>query len=204
MFSPFFRAVGALTPYPGNDIPVDVILTSDKTSPIILMHRIFYYKKRLAYHFYSKMILIKDNIIIKLTRFRIAIKLLYLLENNKMDYGGYVLYLGKWLIPIPLQLILAGPDKQNLQLLKHDIEQNHPNILLRLATFDINIEITEQLQKLKPFIVINTCGPFQKNNYNVALASIILGIHYIDLADCRRFVSEFATNLNNMAEQKNV
>jgi len=108
-FSPFFRAVGALTPYPGNDIPVDVILTSNKTSPIILMHRIFYYKDRPAYHFYSKMIPIKNNIIIELTRFRIAIKLLYRIENNKiiMDYGGYVLYLGKWLLPIPLHLIIG-------------------------------------------------------------------------------------------------
>ena len=73
------------------------------------MYRIFYYKNRPAYHFYSKMILIKDNIILELIRFRIAIKLLYHLENNKiiMDYGGYVLYLGKSLIPIPLHLIIG-------------------------------------------------------------------------------------------------
>ncbi|AFB21170.1 DUF4166 domain-containing protein [Rickettsia canadensis] len=108
-FSLFCRAVWDLTSYPDNNIPVAVILTSDKTSPIILMHRIFYYKNRAAYHFYSKMILIKDNIILELIRFRIAIKLLYHLENNKiiMDYGRYVLYLGKSLIPIPLHLIIG-------------------------------------------------------------------------------------------------
>lgn len=57
IFSSFFRIVGALTPYSGNDIPVDVILTSNKNSPFILMHRIFYYQKnRPPYHFCSKML----------------------------------------------------------------------------------------------------------------------------------------------------
>lgn len=109
IFSPFFRIVGALTPYSGNNIPVDITLISNRNSPFVLMHRIFYYKNRPPYHFSSKMLPIKDNEIIELTRFRIGIKLLYRLENNKiiMDYGGYIFYLGKWSFPLPLHYIIG-------------------------------------------------------------------------------------------------
>ncbi len=40
-------------------------------------------------------------------------------------------------------------------------------------------------------LVINTCGPFQKQDYTVARAVLAAGAHYIDLADARDFVAAF-------------
>lgn len=116
--------------------------------------------------------------------------------------GNFGSKIAKKLAYADIPLILVGRNQQNLHILKHDIEQDYPKSSLQLVTFDIEVEITKKLHEFKPFIVINTCGPFQKSNYNVALASINLGIHYIDLADCRKFVNDFTLNLNNIAEQK--
>ena len=41
-------------------------------------------------------------------------------------------------------------------------------------------------------LVIHTAGPFQEQGYGVALACAQAGAHYIDLADGRRFVCDFA------------
>lgn len=41
-------------------------------------------------------------------------------------------------------------------------------------------------------LVIHTAGPFQQQGYATALAAAAAGAHYIDLADGRRFVCDFA------------
>jgi saccharopine dehydrogenase-like NADP-dependent oxidoreductase len=45
---------------------------------------------------------------------------------------------------------------------------------------------------LRPDLVIHTAGPFQGQDHGVALAAAAAGSHYIDLADGRRFVCDFA------------
>jgi hypothetical protein len=42
---------------------------------------------------------------------------------------------------------------------------------------------------LQPFLVVNASGPYQAQDYGVARACIAAGIHYVDLADARRFVA---------------
>src|SRR5436190_18355480 len=64
MLSPLFRLSGALVPYPAKNIPTTVALVSDETSNEIIMHRTFYYPDKSPYHFTSKVIHIKDNIVI--------------------------------------------------------------------------------------------------------------------------------------------
>ncbi len=59
------------------------------------------------------------------------------------------------------------------------------------------------LGRLEPDIVIHTAGPYQGQDYTVAKACIGCGCHYLDLADGRRFVSEFE-HLNREAEDKGV
>ena len=44
-------------------------------------------------------------------------------------------------------------------------------------------------------LVIHTAGPFQGQDYHVAEAAARAGCHYIDLADGRRFVCDFASRL---------
>jgi hypothetical protein len=57
------------------------------------------------------------------------------------------------------------------------------------VVMDASQDITAQLRAVSPFVVINTCGPFQGQDYHVARSCIELGIHCIDLADGRAFVT---------------
>ena len=50
----------------------------------------------------------------------------------------------------------------------------------------------EELRSLSPDLVVHCAGPFQGQDYRVALAALAAGAHYIDLADGRAFVCTFA------------
>src|SRR5271169_1218490 len=50
-----------------------------------------------------------------------------------------------------------------------------------------------ELQSLKPDLVVHCAGPFQGQDYRVALASLACGANYIDIADGREFVVGFAS-----------
>ena len=47
------------------------------------------------------------------------------------------------------------------------------------------------LARLAPQLVIHCAGPFQSQDYRVALAALAAGAHYLDLADGRQFVTRF-------------
>jgi saccharopine dehydrogenase-like NADP-dependent oxidoreductase len=47
------------------------------------------------------------------------------------------------------------------------------------------------LAHLAPGLVIHCAGPFQSQDYRVALAAMAAGAHYLDLADGRQFVTRF-------------
>ena len=44
----------------------------------------------------------------------------------------------------------------------------------------------------RPAVLINATGPYQEQDYRVARASIGAGVHYVDLADARAFVTGIA------------
>jgi saccharopine dehydrogenase-like protein len=54
--------------------------------------------------------------------------------------------------------------------------------------------LSPSLRELKVELLIHAAGPFQAQRYDVALACAAAGAHYIDLADGRRFVCDFATH----------
>jgi hypothetical protein len=60
------------------------------------------------------------------------------------------------------------------------------------------------LATLSPEIVIHCAGPFQGQDYRVALAAIAAGAHYIDLADGREFVTRFAETVDSAARGAHV
>lgn len=60
--------------------------------------------------------------------------------------------------------------------------------------------LAQTLRVLGAELVIHTAGPFQAQGYNVARAAAEAGAHYIDLADGRRFVCDFAQALNTTFE----
>jgi saccharopine dehydrogenase-like NADP-dependent oxidoreductase len=76
---------------------------------------------------------------------------------------------------------------------------------IQLARIDLSLPgFGEVLKDLAPEIVIHCVGPFQGQDYRVASAAISAGAHYIDLADGREFVSNFADANNGAAESAKV
>jgi hypothetical protein len=79
-----------------------------------------------------------------------------------------------------IELVVAGRDPARADVV----------LDTRASTF------TEDLRRLGAGLVIHTAGPFQGQDYGVANACAAAGAHYIDLADGRRFVCDFARMLD--------
>ncbi|SRR5579859_12792 len=63
---------------------------------------------------------------------------------------------------------------------------------IQTAVVDIDhVDFAAQLKGLAPDLVIHCAGPFQGQDYRVALASLACKAHYVDLADGRDFVAGF-------------
>ena len=60
-------------------------------------------------------------------------------------------------------------------------------------------DFAQRLRALSPKLVIHCVGPFQGQGYDVATAALAAGAHYLDLADGRQFVVEFAARIKDQA-----
>jgi hypothetical protein len=70
-----------------------------------------------------------------------------------------------------------------------------------VAPLDIDDpRFADALKALAPHLVIHCAGPFQGQDYRVALASVGCGAHYIDLADGREFVTGFVSAVDALAK----
>ena len=79
-------------------------------------------------------------------------------------------------------------------------EQTPPANNVELARLDIEHDgLAEQLNALAPDLVIHCAGPFQAQDYRVALAALACGAHYIDIADARDFVAGFVAAVDPAA-----
>jgi hypothetical protein len=75
------------------------------------------------------------------------------------------------------------------------VPEDVPGVLV-----DIDDEgLAQRLEALSPGLVIHCVGPFQGQDYRVANAALAAGAHYLDLADGRRFIAEFAARVNEQA-----
>lgn len=68
---------------------------------------------------------------------------------------------------------------------------------------DIDTGLATALNEHRPCAIVNTVGPFQEQGYDVAKTAIAHGVHYIDLADGRAFVTGI-TKLNEDAQRAGV
>jgi saccharopine dehydrogenase-like NADP-dependent oxidoreductase len=81
-----------------------------------------------------------------------------------------------------MRVLIAGRDLHKAQTLAAQTASH-------AVRLDINqADLAEQLRTLNTHLVISTAGPFQGQDYRVALAAISAGAHYVDLADAREFV----------------
>lgn len=84
------------------------------------------------------------------------------------------------------QLIIAGRNEAKVQALAQSLDAGNA---AETANLDITHGFEDALSTIKPNVVIHTSGPFQDQDYDVALACINQGCHYVDLADERQFVT---------------
>jgi saccharopine dehydrogenase-like NADP-dependent oxidoreductase len=84
-----------------------------------------------------------------------------------------------------MEVVAAGrhPDAERGRLL--DLEVQHARLDHSARDFPA------ALARLAPGLVIHCAGPFQSQDYRVALAAMAAGAHYLDLADGRQFVTRF-------------
>jgi len=104
-------------------------------------------------------------------------------------YGNFGKRIARMITRQNIPVIIAGRDQQKALSLLDTL----PPSLAEIAVFDVKKNLPEQLQALKPSVVINTCGPFQTSDYSIAKTCIAHSIHYIDLADGRDFVTGITT-----------
>lgn len=103
----------------------------------------------------------------------------------------------QYLADVPsLTLIVAGRSLPKSKAVVEDLQQSGGAMLIAQA-LDRDDDLARVLSSLRPDIVVDASGPFQRyhdaagaaaEKYHVARAAISAGINYVDLADGSRFV----------------
>jgi Saccharopine dehydrogenase NADP binding domain len=89
-----------------------------------------------------------------------------------------------------IELLVAGRRKVSVRA-----AEDVPGVLIDID----DAGFAQRLKTLSPGLVIHCVGPFQGQDYRVANAALAAGAHYLDLADGRRFIDEFAERTNDKA-----
>ena len=85
---------------------------------------------------------------------------------------------------VEISLIIAGRNFSKAEALAASLNAE-------AIAIDIRQGLDTLLTQIKPKLVINCCGPFQENTFQVLDSCIRKGVHYIDLADGRDYVARF-------------
>jgi Saccharopine dehydrogenase NADP binding domain len=89
-----------------------------------------------------------------------------------------------------IEVVIAGRDLPKAEALADELSA-------AAAYADAaSADLAQRLRQLGAGLVIHTAGPFQAQDYSTARAAAEAGAHYIDLADGRRFVCDFAHDMD--------
>ncbi len=91
-----------------------------------------------------------------------------------------------------IQLLIGGRDLSRAQALATTVGGGAQGIAINLE----GQGLAQSLREAGVELLIHTAGPFQQQSYGVASAAAAAAAHYIDLADGRRFVCDFAPALD--------
>jgi hypothetical protein len=110
ILAPLFRSLGQIPARNETNVPVTVLFRSNQTTADFQFDRVFKFKGTEPYHFRSRMRQLKGNEVVEIMRFRLAWKMLYLWDGEKvvLQHKGYALSLFGWLIPLPLTYLLGS------------------------------------------------------------------------------------------------
>lgn len=118
-------------------------------------------------------------------------------------YGNFGSRISAALVKSGHAVIIAGRQLDRSQAWAKKLKQGAAEHLVQGVAFDATQELDQHLALLKPFLVINTMGPFQNMDYSIVRTCISRAIHYIDLADAREFVVGISM-LDALAKEQNV
>jgi hypothetical protein len=111
-------------------------------------------------------------------------------------YGNFGARIARALASDPaIQLVIAGRGLARAQAFAGPLGAS------AAALDTTNTDLAAKLRALGAELVIHTAGPFQGQDYAVGRAAAAAGCHYIDLADGRRFVCDFAPTLDAVFRQ---
>jgi hypothetical protein len=130
---PLARIAGALVPYRGRRVPIEVHYAARETDGTLHWDRVFHFAGRRPYHFRSHMERVEDNEVIEYVRLGIGMRLGVTAEDGALVFRGrgYVwrLFGRRW--PLPLGLVLGqayveerpdGPDRFTMRMtLRHPL-----------------------------------------------------------------------------------
>ncbi|MCG8492439.1 MAG: saccharopine dehydrogenase NADP-binding domain-containing protein [Sneathiellales bacterium] len=100
-------------------------------------------------------------------------------------YGNFGKRIVAALISSEIPTIIAGRSSEKACDFAVGLKSDHVSV----AVFDAFADLGKQLEDLQPSVVINTCGPFQNNDYSILETCLKHSVPYIDLADGREFVN---------------
>ena len=105
---PFGLLFGAVVPYKGKDIPVDVHYTSNPNNSNLYWDRVFKFRRG-DFHFKSYMEPVKENEVIEFVRFGVGIRLKVTVEGGALIFRdvGYIWRVIGFDIPIPGQWLMG-------------------------------------------------------------------------------------------------
>jgi hypothetical protein len=90
-----------------------------------------------------------------------------------------------------IELVIAGRSRAAAEACAAELARNSRARIVP-AQLDASRLTAADVTALKPAVLINASGPYQTQGYGVARACIEAGVHYIDLADARTFVTGIA------------
>jgi hypothetical protein len=118
-------------------------------------------------------------------------------------YGTFGRLIVEALLDRQIDVAIVGRHQEALEAMLTHLRRVYPAEQCRGLVCDIEQDISAVFTQLRPQVVINTCGPFQEQDYRVAQACIAAKVHYIDLADARDFVTGIDA-LHEQAQQAGV
>ncbi|WP_337659879.1 DUF4166 domain-containing protein [Anderseniella sp. Alg231-50] len=100
-----------------------------------------------------------------------------------------------------IDLIVTSRNELKAQQLAARLVQAHPYASVSAIQLDHRDNLQSRLETVKPFIVIDCSGPFQRAGYGVARTVLEAGAHMIDLADARDYLEDYAGALDQVAKR---
>jgi uncharacterized protein YbjT (DUF2867 family) len=112
-------------------------------------------------------------------------------EPRVLVLGGYGAFGGlaaERLARVPVEVLVAGRSLERAQDLASRLDAGARGKVsgIRLDAADVSPTL---LGDMRPALVVNAVGPYQGQDYGLAQACIAAGVHYVDLADARGFVT---------------